>query len=608
MDRAEWDLYLRTGVVHVLAISGQHLVILAGFLWGTARLAGVHSRHAAVAVTLVILAYTVLTGLRPSGVRAAVMVLTVAGAILLRRPVNPANALAAGWLAVLLLQPTDIFTLGCQLSFLAVVVLVWGIAHSMTTESEDPLDQLIDASRSWPDWLLRRGTRSLRNALVLTALLSGATGPLILSGTNIAAPIAILLGPPLVLLTTIALVSGFLLILLAPLGVLAPVLAFGTTQSLAATGWMVRWGAELPGATIYAPAPPLWWVTGYTLLVLLVVLLGPGVRRRGAVALLAWLALGLVGLPRPSFGAAELRVTFLAVGHGGCIVLETPDGRCLMVDCGTTAGPNVVRWVVAPFLWHRGIRRIDQLFLSHADADHINGVPELLRYFPVGSCIVPPSFPMKTSTEVNQVLAALQRHGVPLERTSAGELFQAESLMLEVLHPPSAEFGGSENERSLVLAVRHAGQTILLTGDLEKQGTVQLVRQPRLAVDVLMAPHHGSRGASPELLAAWCRPRLVVLCRGNQLGQPVTAEQFGPQAILWNTQTHGAIQIQSHGLPRWCCSPTAGRSAEAIAPQVGSRGSRYFGAVSIGRVCISLAVSASLRTKISGRSGSITRA
>jgi competence protein ComEC len=120
LDRSEWDAYVRTGVIHVLAISGQHLVILAGFVWFVFRLLDVRRRHGAWFVLAVMIAYTLLTGARPSAVRAAVMVCIICLGIVLRRRTVTANAFALGWLIVVAANPTDPFTIGCQLSFLSV--------------------------------------------------------------------------------------------------------------------------------------------------------------------------------------------------------------------------------------------------------------------------------------------------------------------------------------------------------------------------------------------------------------------------------------------------------------------------------------------------------
>ncbi len=545
MQRAEWDAYVRTGVVHALAISGQHLAVLAGFLWLVLRAAGVRRTRGAWAVLAVVVAYTALTGLRPSGVRAMVMVAAVCGALVLRRPTLAANAFALGWLAVIALNPTDPFTLGCKLSFLSVFVLVWGAGRWLRSRPLTPLEQLVEESRPISVKLLRAAGRALFAAYAITLVIAAANTPMLIADQNLVSPVGLLIGPPVVMLTSVALVAGFLLMLLAPLGPLAAPFAELTRWSLLGCEALVRLADDLPGGSVYVPGVPAWWLVGFYAGVAGVVLAGPVWRRRSAAGLAGWVLLGLV-MPAGGGPSDELRVTFLAVGHGGCTVIETPDGRCLVYDAGATAGSNVVRRVVAPYLWGRGIGRIDELFLSHADADHFNGVGELLRRFPVGQVTFTPSFAEKPAAGVAAVLAALDRHKVPRRIAAAGDRFTAGEVEIEVLHPPESGPAGTENERSLVLHVRHAGHAVLLTGDLEKSGTgLLLAREPRKA-DVLMAPHHGSRAAFPQRLADWAGPKLVVVSRGPVIGSPIGPGAAGPDVPVWDTASAGAVTLRSH--------------------------------------------------------------
>ncbi|MFO0849305.1 MAG: ComEC/Rec2 family competence protein [Gemmataceae bacterium] len=516
MDRAEWDAYIRTGVVHALAISGQHLAVLGGFVWLLLRAADVRRARGAWLVVGLVVGYAVLTGLRPSGVRAAAMTVAVCGALVLHRRNLPANAFALGWLTVLVLNPADPFSLGCKLSFLSVFVLVWGVGRWVRPRLLTPLEQLVEESRPIPVRLIRAAGRAVAVAYLVSLVIWAANLPLLLAEQNIVSPVAVLIGPPVVLLTSVALVAGFLLILVSPLGPVAAPFALLTGLSLDGCGRLVRFADALPGGAVYLPGPPLWWLIGFYFGVSVVVLVGPSVRLKAAAGLAAWVAVAVLW-PR-SGTPDELRVTFLSVGHGGCAVLETPDGRCLLYDAGSTAGPAVVRRVVAPYLWHSGIRRIDELFVSHADADHFNGVAELVRRFPVGQVTLTPSFADKPTVEVAVTLDALEKAGVPRRVASVGQRFTAGGVELEVLHPPPAGPPGTENERSLVLHVRYAGRNLLLTGDLEKVGTAWVLDRPPVPVDVLLAPHHGSRAALPRRLVEWASPGLVVVSRGPARG------------------------------------------------------------------------------------------
>jgi competence protein ComEC len=549
MAQAEWDKYIRTGVIHALAISGQHLIILAGFLWLLLRCAGVRRKYGAVVVAVVLVAYAALTGGRPPATRAAVAVALVCGGIVLRRVVMPANAFALAWLVVLILQPTDVADAGCQLSFLCVAMLIWGVSGWFAPREPDPLEKLIDASR--PAWLrgLRRVGRWLLVSYGITVVLGLTVVPLVAYRYHVLTPAGFVIGPPVVLLAAIALVAGFLLLIAA--GVvppLVPVFAWATDWSLRACGWVVDRADGFPGGHVAVGDVPAWWLAVFYG-GLLTALMVPAVRARWrsvAVTGVAWLVLGLtVILWRPT--PDGLRVTFLAVGHGGCTVIECPDGRVLLYDAGALTGPDVARRQIAPFLWHRGVRRIDEVLLSHADLDHFNGIPRLLEYFPVARVTLTPTFSAKPIPGVPEALSALERAGVQTRIITAGDRMTAGDVTFDVLHPPAVGPDGNENARSLVLLLRHAGHSLLLTGDLEGPGLSKLLAMQPRTVDVLMAPHHGGRTANPPALAAWCRPRLVVACQGPPpWPTQVPAMYEGRGATFWGTWPHGAVTIVSH--------------------------------------------------------------
>ena len=402
--------------------------------------------------------------------------------------------------------------------------------------------------------MLRAGLRVAWEAFAISTILTVVNAPLVLATQNVVSPVAVLIGPPLVILTSVALVTGFLVLILSPLGGVSWPFARITEWGLAACEWVVGLGDRVPLGHLYTPAPPMWWLVGFYALVAGVVLLDDPRARKLFTMIGVWAIFGLVGLPRSS---DETRITFLAVGHGGCVVIETPDDRVLLYDAGTTAGPDAVRRVVAPFLWHRGVRRIDEVFLSHADLDHFNGIPELLRRFPVGQVTLTPTFADKESPGVEAALAALEKHSVHTRVVVSGERFQAGNVAFEVLHPPAAGPSGTENVRSLVLLMRHEGHTILLTGDLEGEGQALVTSRPISPVDVMLAPHHGGKSANaprgapekPEagIVAAWARPKLVV--SSQRAGTPtehLRASYGAVGATVWDTPTVGAVTVRSH--------------------------------------------------------------
>jgi competence protein ComEC len=553
MTHEDWEKYIRTAVIHVLAISGQHLAILAAFLWIVFKCIGIRRRRVAWLVALFLLTYALLTGGRPPAMRAAVMVCACCIAIYLRRPVLSANTLALAWIIVALINPTDLFTAGCQLTFLSVAILYWG-SSSWFRREPDPLAQLVEETRPpWQRILLRIGRFIAFNyAITLTVWLLIA--PLVAFHNHLISPIGPLIGPPVIVLGALALIAGFLLLLSCLVFIpLIPVFAWVTEMSLAGCELLVNFGDRVPLGRWYVGNIPHWWLWVFYLGLLAVLTQKPlRLRWRWAgLAGMGWLCVGLVGgSSRPA--GDEMRCTFLAVGHGGCTVLEMPDGRTVLYDSGAMNGPDVTRRQIAPFLWSRGIRRIDEVILSHADLDHFNGLPALLERFPVGQVTATPTFADKTTPEVRETLAALERHRIPMRVVHEGDMLSAGMVDMEVLHPRARGPEGKENYRSMVVLVRHEGHRILLTGDLEGPGLDRVVSMPPPTTDILMAPHHGSRaGDSMDLtnranLALRTRAKVIVSCQGYPKSSPLRPDPYDASgATFLATWPHGAVTIRS---------------------------------------------------------------
>ena len=250
--------------------------------------------------------------------------------------------------------------------------------------------------------------------------------------------------------------------------------------------------------------------------------------------------------------AATLEAEFLAVGHGLAVLLHTPGGQTLLYDCGRLGDPTVGRRIIAPALWARGVSRIETVFLSHADQDHYDGLPDLLDRFTVGEVRISPGFAGVDNPLAIQLIDQLHARGIPVRPIAAPESWEQAGVQFTVRHPPSGWHPEtSDNARSLVLDVAFAGRHLLLTGDLEQQGLDELVAQPppEPPPDVFLSPHHGGKSANPETAL----PVGQAAARGRQPAPlPArTADALAPVersgVPLLRTWRQGAIRLRWTG-------------------------------------------------------------
>jgi competence protein ComEC len=545
------ERYMQTGTMHILAISGQHLAVLAAFLWFALRFVPISRKLGAVLLGITVVTYAMLTGAQPPVLRAAVLVSVFVGAIVLDARSRRANPLALALIIVLAINPSHLFDRGLQLSFLAVGALSWIVepVWKWFEREPDPLDELIAELQPWWHRVGWSIMRTLAFALVTGVVVWLSNVPLLAARFHLFSPIVVPLTIVLSPVATIALISGLgMLVVDSWFPALGTILAKTCGWSIAAMDWCVEAGSHVPCGYWYVAGPQAWWVTGFYVGLALVVLVRPAgaVRWRWAAVAVGWIACGFLAAAfRPRLG--HLQCQILAVGNGSAAVLRLPSNRCVLLDAGQIAGPRVGARLIAPALWESGIRRLDAVFLSHADVDHFNGIPQLAQRFPIGAAFVPPHFARADQGAVRLVCDALRQNGVPIRVCYAPDRFWLDDgVTARILHPP-AEFGGSDNEQSLVIAIEYRGQRLLVTGDVEGAGLNRLLAEERLPVDVLVSPHHGSRRANPPQLAAWCTPRVVVVSQGRPRSG-ATLESYRAAGIpVFTTDECGAITIDLDG-------------------------------------------------------------
>jgi len=549
------DAFARTGTTHLLAISGLHLQALAASTWLSCRVVRIGRRQSWWVVILSSTTYTILVGLAPSVARSLAMTLVACLAGLIDRRPRFANLMAIALLITLGLNPAHLFDVGCQLSFLAVGVILWGVPPVLARlrTVPGPLDRV---ERFYePGWKKRLRSVGwwLVEGFVISVMVWLAALPLVAQRFHITSPIGILLNLPLVPITSLAMLAAGLSLGLStiwtPLG--SPV-AWVCRWLLAATDALVRWGARQDWCYGFGPGPGEGWLIAfYVLLGLAAVASVNGWNQaiqRGSWGMLACCLVAIVVIPwfPTSPGAPSAEV--LAVGHGLAVVIRSGDGRTLLYDAGRMADPHAGRRLIAPALWARGVTKLDIVILSHADSDHYNGLPDLLERFAIGEVLIPPGFVGEANPGAVALIDRVKARGVPVRTIARGLAWTfGKDVNFAVLHPPELfPPGTSDNARSIVLAVESAGRRLLLTGDLQDSGLTDLTAQPSPTLDAFLAPHHGGRTSNPPWLYDWAKPALVISSQRKPMpGTRDALEAVEDQAIpVWRTWNRGAIRLR----------------------------------------------------------------
>jgi competence protein ComEC len=527
------DAFTAAGIAHLLAISGLHVGIVAGWAMLLARLA--LTRSAASWITAVATwAYVTLLGLPAPAVRAAALITCNATARLRQRHPPPGALLATSVLVVLAVDPLTATQLGAWLS----VAATWGTGFA--------LRQLPPSARRRP-------------ALALLAASLGATlatAPITAYGFGMVAPVGLLTNLVAVPLAGLAVPGIF-----ASLVFGGPV-AGGTGLVLAALEHSATLAAAMPGGQVRGTPGAAFALPWLLLLVLLVWLTrspplvparprsSPVVRGLAALAAAAWASVIIPAWPtRESDGRLSLYI--LDVGQGDAIVLRTPHGHWAVIDGGPRsperdAGVSVV----LPFLRKHGAHGLDLVIATHGDADHLGGIPAIVGALDP-DVVLDPGQPLGTPLYLDY-LRVVEGVGSDWHVARAGDTLRLDSVTLAVLHPaqPWVDAHLATNENSVVVRVTYGAFDAILTGDAGVPAESALVRVA-LPSEVLKVGHHGSAGATSEAWLDRLRARAAVISVGpNRYGHPSpdVLQRLERRGIeVFRTDRGGTVTIRSDG-------------------------------------------------------------
>lgn len=518
---AQWQLYQRTGITHLISISGLHVTMLAGLMFALVYAGWRRSvrltmwlparRVAVLAGALTALVYVLLAGFGVPAQRTLYMLWVVALLLWSGRTLAPTRILTWALLVVVLFDPWAVLAVGFWLSFGAVAVLMFATG---TRVGE------VHWLRAWwqSQWAV---TLALAPVLLLLFGQISTVSPL---ANALAIPLISFLVTPLALLGSMPYMDWAL---------------HSAHALMAACGWSLQQMAVLP---MWTQAQPMLWQVLLALAGALWLLLPRGFPARWLG--MVWVLPALLVVPQqPKQGA--LWVDTIDVGQGLSVLLRTAH-HALLFDTGPqyTHTADTGNRILAPYLRGAGVTQLDALVLSHDDNDHTGGATSLLQSVPVAHLYT--SLP---NTHI--IFTGMMSH---ISQCLPGQRWQWDGVVFEMLYPSLASYGEvnrKDNHRSCVLKVSSAGGSVLLTADIEAEDERYLWANERgeLASTLLVAPHHGSRTSStPDFIAA-VAPKLTVFTVGyqNRFGHPrgdVVARYAQKGSALARSDRDGLVAVR----------------------------------------------------------------
>jgi competence protein ComEC len=566
IDPATYEAFRRTGLLHLVSLSGMNFAMLISMIWWVCRAVGLSKSGRALVAIAATAVFLMVVPSRAPTIRAAIIVWAYCASILAGRRVRSFNILCLAAIIVLWLGPTQVFEAGCQLSFGCMAGIL-----AFTDRIDGFLRGLMPRRLSHENPTGHRATvfiRYVTNQTILAismglAAWAGGAGFLLYHFYTIT-PLTSLWTVLTSVLVWIIMMTGFIQILLASLLPTISVMLGGVGRAMADVFIVAVRIMAAPKINLVLIGHVGVWVVVLYYALILFWLFGLMKRTRlkqgVCVAVVIVLAGHLGVLKWQRTHRDDLRMTCLDVGHGQAILAQLPGTRNVLFDAGSLYKRDVGTRIVAPFLDYMGITRLDAVVISHGDVDHINGIPEIAGHCPIGHFYATRAFLSSAQDEraPRLLVQSLSEKSHTIEPFP--DHLDSGPATIRVLWPTPdipATTALRDNDLSAVSLIQFNGVSVLLCSDIESFAQRQvLTLYPQLQAQIVTAPHHGSTTTASEGFLPHFSPSIVLCSCGRRDHRAVQNQPHTAIPQWFHTSINGAtsIRVDANGIvSTWSC-------------------------------------------------------
>ena len=554
IDKLTLESFKACGIMHILAISGLHMAIIAGLTYGGFLFLFRLSTHlmqlydirkiSAILTTPFLIFYSLLAGCNTPVMRSLFMSILLLSALCINRRKSPLALLSFAALTIAICSPHQLFTASFQLSFTAISAILFIFPT---------IQKLFYKRQTTQPILYHKLKATLVSSLLVSTVACIATLPLLLFYFNrfsIISPFTNLLIEPLICLWSLplGLVASVLLPISAPAAEL--IFSFGSL-GLLATKKISFQLTQLPLIQHWLPTPTFSLIAIFYFSLLIII---NSHRRRIKIlfGLIFTIVLALFVMPisLPFSRVKNPKVTIIDVGQGSSTLIQFSNNKNILIDCGniTFSDRSIGEQVIAPLLWKKRIKEINTIFITHGDADHYSGTPFIAKHFGVKTIVV--AHRNKYSKAFSLMLEDCQLLGVQISTAKTGDIFSFQDGKILCIHNFAEDqtlLTRNEKNRGLILRAEINNSSILFPGDIDQEAEKEIL-DLNIDGDLLLAAHHGSKTSNSKMFLEKVSPNYLLVSSSLSKEQYFPHPQVTKQAKELNipilsTPAHGSLEI-----------------------------------------------------------------